>query len=246
MYSRAVYKERAMRRLLNCTIASRSKTTIASVKRCVYQDSLHFFISTSVKDNGIESRMLPHSLLKSDIKRLVVKDDGVATIVNAIENYYSLDNSKQFVGGMGENDKGVWLVSEDLDTLDTLEFSKDISDITSQVKQSRHGIKFGLYSSGLVNDPDIAINLPSIGISQINVSLMGSDPDSYGVLTGMNASDATKAFAKVCGFIALSSESGFKVTAAISDTQKAQASDLAKALGAVDVVVYDSSSSFDN
>jgi hypothetical protein len=207
----------------------------------VYQDSLHFFISTTAKDNTMKSHMLPSSLLKTDMKNIDVKEEnGVAVIVNEIEKYYSLDNSKQFVGGMGETDGGVWLVSEDLDTIDTLEFSEDISEITSQVKQSRHGIKFGLYSSGLTKNTDIATSLPSIGISNIKVSLMGSNPDSYGTLTGMKPSDATNAFAQVCGFIALTAESGFHVTVAVSDTQKTQASDLAKALGAVDVVVYDS------
>jgi hypothetical protein len=241
MYARLLCTENAIRKISKWTIASRCKTTIANVKKCVYQDSLHFFISATEKDNEIKSRMLPSSLLKTDMKKLAVKeDDGVTAIINEIEEHYSLDNSKQFVGGMGENDGGVWLISEDIDVTDTLEFSEDISEITSQVKQSRHGIKFGLYSSGLTKDPDIATSLPSMGVSNIRVSLMASNPDSYGKLTGMNSSDATKAFAHVCGFIAVAAESGFKVTAAVSDTQQASASDLAKALGAVNVIVYDS------
>mmetsp|Transcript_11147 Transcript_11147/g.20865 ORF Transcript_11147/g.20865 Transcript_11147/m.20865 type:complete len:145 (+) Transcript_11147:152-586(+) len=41
-----------------------------------------------------------------------------------IEKHYCIDNSKQFVGGMGENDQGVWISA--ISNLDTLDYWDDI------------------------------------------------------------------------------------------------------------------------
>mmetsp|Transcript_7330 Transcript_7330/g.10484 ORF Transcript_7330/g.10484 Transcript_7330/m.10484 type:complete len:160 (-) Transcript_7330:438-917(-) len=43
-------------------------------------------------------------------------------IVEKIESHYALENnSKQFVGGMGENDNGVWFTTGSKDIFDTLD-----------------------------------------------------------------------------------------------------------------------------
>lgn len=115
-------------------------------------------------------------------------------------------------------------------------------DIIGAVKENRHGVPFGLYTSGIVQNKDIATNLKEmIGISSIEVTLGAGDPQSYGqVVHVRNDMDANSAFGEVCSFIVQASESGFPVTVAIAGGKYAgSGSELAKALGAVDVVVYE-------
>ena len=47
------------------------------------------------------------------------ENDFVQSVTSEIEKHYAIENSEQFVGGMGENDGGVWMVSGGTgDTLD--------------------------------------------------------------------------------------------------------------------------------
>ncbi len=116
-------------------------------------------------------------------------------------------------------------------------------DIIGAVKENRHGVPFGLYTSGIVQNKDIATNLKEmIGISSIEVTLGAGDPQSYGQVVHVrnNDMDANSAFGEVCSFIVQASESGFPVTVAVAGGKyAASGSELAKALGAVDVVVYE-------
>lgn len=43
-----------------------------------------------------------------------------------IESHYTLEDRSQFVGGMGENDGGVWFMNRDLDDIDTLDYYEEI------------------------------------------------------------------------------------------------------------------------
>ena len=110
------------------------------------------------------------------------------------------------------------------------------------IKQNRHGIPFGVYTSGrTASDLPIA-ELAEIGLSNVQVTLLAADPMSYGKQMGIeDTSQASKAFGDVCNFIVTASESGnFPVSVGILDNnQKNATSELAKALGAVDVVLYD-------
>ncbi len=129
-------------------------------------------------------------------------------------------------------------------------FFKKKTDVISSIKQNRHGIPFGIYTSGIQknnndnNDTasavDIATDLKgTIGISSIQVTLGSGDPTSYGQVVGLEG-NFNAAFGNVCNFIVCSAESGFPVTAAVAGGKHAgPGSELAKALGAVDVVVYD-------
>lgn len=110
------------------------------------------------------------------------------------------------------------------------------------MKQNRHGIPFGAYTSGILTEnTEIATQLKTeIGLSTIQVSLLSYSPASYGSIRGIqDPSTAQKDFGQVCNFIATAAESGFPVIAAVAGGKHAGgASELAKALGAVDVVVY--------
>lgn len=73
-------------------------------------------------------------------------------------------------------------------------------------------------------------------------SLISSNPQSYAAIRGINDLDkAQRDFGQVCNFIATAAESGFPVIAAVLGGKHASGgAELAKSLGAVDVVFYDS------
>mmetsp|Transcript_3651 Transcript_3651/g.4486 ORF Transcript_3651/g.4486 Transcript_3651/m.4486 type:complete len:341 (+) Transcript_3651:191-1213(+) len=179
-----------------------------------------------------------------------IRDEVIDDISAAVESHYTLDDRDQFVGGMGENDGGVWFVvdgsssnGDEYEYCDTLDYWEHIRDVISSIKQNRHGIPFGIYTSGLVKDQDIANDLKgSIGISSLQVTLGSGDPISYGQVVGLDGkgSQVNSAFGDVCNFIVSGAESGFPVTVSVAGGKHAgPGSELAKALGAVDVVVYD-------
>ena len=115
------------------------------------------------------------------------------------------------------------------------------------IKESRHGIPFGIYTSGIVhnrNNIDMTMNLKEqIGISSLQVTLGSGDPQSYQQVvdcSSRNNIDGNAAFGQVCNFMVQSSESGFPVTAAVAGGKySSSGNELAKALGSVEVVVYD-------
>lgn len=169
------------------------------------------------------------------------ENDFVQSVTSEIEKHYAIENSEQFVGGMGENDGGVWMVSGG--TGDTLDYWEVIREIIKEVKENRHGIPFGLYTSGLSSAPESIYSelKTEIGLSSIQVSLLSHAPDKYASLRKMqDISQAQKDFGQVCNFVVNAAESGFPVVAAVAGGEHAKgASELAKALGAVDIVVYD-------
>ena len=116
-------------------------------------------------------------------------------------------------------------------------------DVIQEIKQNRHGIPFGIYTSGIIKNKDIiSHNLKEhIGISSLQVTLGSGDPQSYSqVVCCDNGKNSNTSFGEVCNFIAQSSESGFPVVAAVAGGRHAgSGSELAKALGAVDIVIYD-------
>ena len=115
--------------------------------------------------------------------------------------------------------------------------------VIQKVKENRHGIPFGVYTSGLLQNPqnDVTVlisSLTDIGISSLQVTLGGHNPDSYRALSGQDV-DANQAFGNVCNFIVLAAESGFPVTVAVQGGKFSnQTVELAKALGAIDTVIY--------
>lgn len=228
-------------------------------------DALHFIISSDESSESNPTKIFSPALFlpKDGIdvtegkeyniedpssSSLSVRDEMITDISAIVESHYTLDNGNQFVGGMGENDGGVWFVADCNSSTcsgdgcdDTLDYWEHIRDVISSIKQNRHGIPFGIYTSGIIKDKDIANDLKgNLGISSVQVTLGSGDPVSYGQVVGIEGSSANSAFGEVCNFIVSSAESGFPVTAAVAGGKHTgPGSELAKALGAVNVVVYD-------
>ncbi len=219
------------------------------------EQALHFVLSSgssdnnnSVKDDGYRDIVLPKiysPVINFDRSKMKYadSDDNIQSLNDIIESHYTLDDRDQFVGGMGENDGGVWFVNNDDDenNLDTLDYWEEIRNVIQTVKANRHGIPFGVYTSGIIKNKDIISNLKeSVGISSVQVTLGSGDPTSYSqVVGGRTDMSSNEAFGEVCNFIVQSAESGFPVTVAVAGGKHAgPGSELAKALGAVEVVIY--------
>mmetsp|Transcript_665 Transcript_665/g.1049 ORF Transcript_665/g.1049 Transcript_665/m.1049 type:complete len:249 (+) Transcript_665:117-863(+) len=227
-------------RQLSPSFSTSIQNGISSVKVHQTNESLHFQLcSNNIDSSSLNSR--PYILTPSmpsvrEINELEISEGLIDAIASSIEEHYAIENSEQFVGGMGENDGGVWISSDT--SVDTLYYWEDIRDIIEHVKQNRHGIPFGVFTSGITEDMEIASNLKGIGLSTIQVSLISSNPESYAAIRGIkDLAKAQSDFGQVCNFIATAAESGFPVIAAV--VGKHGGAELAKALGAVDVAVYD-------
>lgn len=219
------------------------------------EEKLHFVFSPNDSDATVDEKLIlsPHLSQYEHIPLPApgrvnvddVDDDEMVSFIAAeIENRYSLDDkeheSRQFVGGMGESDGGVWFSSDG--KIDTLAYWKEIRNIIEIAKEHRHGIPFGIYTSGLTDVDPIQLKEEELKISSITVSLLSHSPSSYGSVAGIDdLSTAQRKFGQVCNFIASASEVGFPVTAAVAGGKHSSGgTELAKALGAIDVVVYDS------
>lgn len=222
---------------------------ITNVKFHQSDQSIHFYLlSNDATDQEWNDPSMKFILCNSQYnKKQVVKQLDISqglsiqsNIAAQIEKHYCIESSNQFVGGMGENDGGVWISA--ISTLDTLDYWDDIKDIVQQVKEKRHGVPFGVHTSGIVKDVNVATKLKTdLGLSSIQVSLLSSDPQSYASIRGIqDMSKAQQEFGQVCNFIATAAESGFPVTAAVAGGKHARGGgELAKSLGAVDTIVYD-------
>jgi hypothetical protein len=94
--------------------------------------SIHFFLLSNSATNKEWSDPSMKFILsnsqynKQKVKQLdIISKEGLTTsAAEQIEKHYCIENSKQFVGGMGENDEGVWISA--ISTLDTLDYWDDI------------------------------------------------------------------------------------------------------------------------
>lgn len=223
--------------------SSSSKNNISDVKFYQSAQSISFYFicdgETKSGDPSLNFILSNAHLPSHATTDLDISNGLTESVVSQIEKHYSIENSGQFVGGMGENDDGVWISA--ISTVDTLDYWEVIADIVKEVKEQRHGVPFGVYTSGILKDPEIATRLKSdIGLSSVEVSLLSDNPEGYASIRGIK--DMTKAqedFGKVCNFIVTAAESGFPVVAALAGGKNARGgAELAKSLGAVDTVVY--------
>lgn len=153
-------------------------------------------------------------------------------VIDLVHQHYQTEH--QFVGGMGESDLGVWFASIS-PKKDTLEFDVLLQESIQAIKEERHGVPFGAYTSGLVMEPP-HIPMTEIGLDCILVSLWAGNPVTYQQKTGLDA----RVFGQVCGFIANAAEQGIAVEVGISASADVGAArDLAISLGAREVHVYD-------
>jgi hypothetical protein len=154
-------------------------------------------------------------------------------IVHAVDQHYQAeDASEQFVGGMGEQDLGVWFAPLPLKNKlnDPLLFSQLIRDGIEAVKEHRHGVPFGLYTTACILDQEV----PSaeLEVDTFEVSLFGSNQKQYNHCTGR------KDFNTVCSFIGLTLEQGIRLDASVTKEYASAARSFAKALGVSRVHVY--------
>jgi hypothetical protein len=128
-------------RLLTSTTTTGAGTNLGNISNVKFHQSdqsIHFYL---LADNNNSSTILHTEkewndpsmkfiLCNSQYKKQMVKELDISpqglTISAAaqIEKHYCIENSKQFVGGMGENDKGVWISA--ISTSDTLDYWDDI------------------------------------------------------------------------------------------------------------------------
>lgn len=141
-------------------------------------------------------------------------------VLSRVNSHYASET--QFVGGMGEDDPGVWFASVNSDPLEHAEL---VQESIALVKQERHGVKFSLFTSGLVFP---SIELPTLGVSSFHVSLYAGSPKEYAKASG----NAERDFGTVCGFIVEAAEQGLAVEVWALEEQAAGARDLAHSLGA--------------
>lgn len=99
---------------------------ISSVKVHQTNESLHFQLCSNDIDPLSENSGRPYILTPSakDVKELEISQGLINSIASSIEEHYAIENSEQFVGGMGENDGGVWISSDT--NVDTLYYWEDI------------------------------------------------------------------------------------------------------------------------
>jgi hypothetical protein len=163
--------------------------------------------------------------------RIVTTVDEIVQAVD--EHYQAEDASEQFVGGMGEKDLGVWFAPLPLKyhLNDPLLFSPLIRDSVAAVRERRHGVPFGLYTTGCIFDQEVSP--PEMEIDTVEVSLFGTNQKQYKHCTGR------KDFISVCSYIGLTMDQGLLVDASVAKEYASAARDFAKALGVRRVHVYE-------
>jgi hypothetical protein len=155
-------------------------------------------------------------------------------VLKLVNDHYSRQD--QFVGGMGEDDLGVWFApskssSSSSSSSDALDYADLVQQGIALVKQERHGVPFGLYTSGLVVDDDDATTIPllnKLGLSSLQVSLFAASPPR-----------SPQDFGRLCGFIVNAVEQGVAVEVGVLEQYATSARDLALSLGAQQVHVYE-------
>ena len=165
---------------------------------------------------------------------LPVPPPSKATVISpndVLEEVNSHYTQSHFVGGMGEEDPGVFFAS--IGERDSLEYSDLVQEGISLAKEERHGIPFGLYTSGIVEGSSLP-PLTELGLSTLQVSLFAGSPKEYAEATGRDE----KSFGSVCSFIADAVEQGMAVECGVLEKYAGTARSLAVSLGAQEVHVF--------
>ena len=158
----------------------------------------------------------------------VITDASMA--LELVNQHY--ESESQFVGGMGESDLGVWFATTGDAAKDTLDYAPLIQETIAAVKQERHGVPFGAYTTGIVSS---SLPISEIGLSVLQVSMMAGTPNAYKRATGLDSNY----FVQVCGFIAQVAEQGMAVQVGLLKSEAGAARELALSLGAQQVEIYD-------
>ena len=128
--SYALRKVALSSRPLATSFSTSIQNGISSVKVHQTNESLHFQLCSNKIDSSSENSGRPYILTPNlmpsarEIKELEISEGLIDSIASSIEEHYAIENSEQFVGGMGENDGGVWISSDT--NVDTLYYWEDI------------------------------------------------------------------------------------------------------------------------
>ena len=206
--------------------------------------------------------------------------DSAETALQLVNQHYETTDS--FVGGMGESDPGVWFASavveittanaHDSDTNhhndddddashffhDPLEYADLVAECIELVQTERHGVPFGLYTTGILKSSSPSVPLTELGLDCLHVSLFAGTPKDYveavqrhcgnnGCSSSSSSSSSNVSendFGTVCALIAHAAEQGVPVEVGLAaDYATGAARDLALSLGAQQVHVYPSARS---
>jgi len=159
--------------------------------------------------------------------------DSSDAVLERVNRHYERSH---FVGGMGESDPGVWFAALPSSTRDALEFAELVQESIELVKTERHGVPFGLYTTGIVDPPPIP--LPELGLDTLQVSLFAGSPKDYGEATG-RIDDAPADFGRACALIADAAEQGVAVEVGVLRKYASSGTQVALSLGARHVHVFD-------
>lgn len=110
----------------------RTRKIFTSVNYFDADESLNFVLSSGEVDSNVSAAIKKEPFIYSpalfvDKNEIKTCSKSVSDIAATIEAHYALDGRHQFVGGMGENDGGVWFVADtDSDHHDTLDYWEKI------------------------------------------------------------------------------------------------------------------------
>jgi hypothetical protein len=226
--------------LLSRVVLSRHSRSIHLVRRKLFSSdaaasstSTPLFLSlpeTPYYDKG------PRILFPSNVP--IIPVSSIADIQSAVEEHYELGGgSQQFVGGMGESDGGVWFVPTAQNSDPLHHYTELIEPSIDLVKQSRHGVPFGICTSGTVLlDPEKTASLKK-SFAIVHVSLLAANPMDYCEAAGIFREEL---FGDVCNFLVAAEEHGVPIHVGVLKKFSSDGRDLAIALGAQHVIVYDS------
>ena len=175
----------------------------------------------------------PRILFPSHIP--IIPVSSIVDIQTAVEKHYELESGQQFVGGMGESDGGVWFVPTHTNSDPMHHYTEFIEPGIDLVKQSRHGVPFGIYTSGTVFLQEMNRLQHSFGT--VHVSLLAANPMDYCEASGVFREEL---FGEVCNFLVAAEEEKVPIHVGVLKKFASDGRDLAIALGAQHVDVYDS------
>lgn len=170
-------------------------------------------------------------------------DDYDDPILRAVNAYYgTADGDAQSavtIGGMGEDDAGVWFAAADR-TSHADDEEDILLSITSdrlhhslqRIKFERHGVPLGLCTTGIGLDSSSLYQWRPF-VSVLHVSLWGSNPVEYKRATGRDD------FGRVCGCIVDAVEQGWAVEVSVLASHAASGRSLGHSLGAREVHVVE-------
>ena len=216
---------------LSARCCRRKKNQFRSFSRTICKEQEHHPLFLCLGDGEQQESSSSFPILRPPSSSVIESTvESPEDILKEVNDHY--DKEQQFVGGMGEQDLGVWFVSGGKSNQDPVEFVDICQQGIELVKQERHGIPFGLYTSGLVFPATIPIS--EIGLATLQVSLYAASPSDYAKATGKSEKD----FGTVCGFIVDAVEQGMAVEVGVLEEYSGPARDLAISLGAQNVHVY--------